>query len=105
MVRYKFIAVAMLIAIICGCSPNIPPTNNIVLEDISSYHYQRLLGHNAAIAQFGVGNEDLFVNLDNKRVIQYATNEGDVDSGYADGYHRALEMIDRRNNNECPVPH
>ena len=105
MVRYKFIAVAMLIAIICGCSPNVPPTNNIVLEDISSYQHQRLLGHNAAIAQFGAGNEDLFVNLDNKRVVEYVINEGDVDNGYADGYHRALEMIDRRNNKECPVPH
>lgn len=75
------------------------------LENIDQYDYERLRGHNAAIAQFGAGNEDLFVNLDNKRVIMYTGDKSDIDSAYSDGYHKALETLDRRNRSYCPDVH
>ena len=75
------------------------------LEDMDQYDYERLRGHNAAIAQFGVGNEDLFVSLDNKRIIMYTGDKRDIDSAYADGYHKALETLDRRNRSYCPDVH
>lgn len=105
MIRYKFIAITILLIIVCGCLPNFPPANNTMLEDISSYNYERLLGHNAAISQFGAGNEDLFVNLDNKRVVSYVANEGNIDNAYADGYHNALDLIQRRIGPSCPDIH
>lgn len=102
MTKYKILI--MLITVICGCAKQ---TDSIIIEKeiISAYTYERFLGHNAAIAQFGIGNEHLFVNLDDKTVVLYATNEGDITSAYADGYHNALDMIQKQNNNTCPDLH
>lgn len=89
-----------------GCSynePYIPENRPVIVEDISGYDYNYYSGHNAAVSQFGQQYPDLFVNLDNKRVINYVSESSDT--GYTDGYHKAIEIIDSRNNNQCPHFH
>lgn len=87
------------VVILCGCykAPDIK-------ESISSYDYEYLKGYNAAVAQFGINNEDMYVDLSNKKVISYTSSENDV-KGYVDGYHRALDIISNRNNPSCPHIH
>lgn len=94
-----------------GCDYSEPyvATNTIVsngLEEMSAYDYNYYIGHNAAVSQFGSDHNDLFVNLENKRVIRYASdNEEIISRGYVDGYHKALDIISNRNNPQCPDLH
>lgn len=74
-----------------------------IKEYITSYDYEYYRGYNAAIAQFGINNEDLYVSLDNKIVVGYSS-DSEI-KGYSEGYHKALEIIERRNNKFCPDIH
>lgn len=95
----------VIVGALCGCSENQSEpivTNN--LENISSYEYDYYSGQNAAVSQFGKDSDlDLIVDLSNKRVVAYAS-ETDR-QGYADGYHKALDVIFARNNSNCPDLH
>lgn len=74
------------------------------LEDISSYEYDYYSGQNAAVSQFGKDSDsDLIVDLSNKRVVSYTSDENH--QGYADGYHKALDILDRKNDPKCPDLH
>lgn len=96
----------VLLVAMCGCgdNPSVSIVSNTILEDISSYEYDYYSGQNAAVAQFGNDNDlDLIVDLSNKRVVSYVSDNDH--SGYADGYHKALDIIDSRNNPKCPDLH
>lgn len=89
----------------CNCYECIHPKlmEDNSLENMSGYDYEYQSGVNAAIAQFGSDKDsDLFVDLSNKRVISYVSD--DDRQGYADGYHRALDILDSRNP-KCPDFH
>lgn len=74
-----------------------------VVEEISEYDYDYYSGHNAAVFQFGSQYSDLVVDLSNKEVTIYTNNNDHT--GYADGYHRALDIIYSRDNPQCPDIH
>lgn len=74
-----------------------------VVEEISEYDYDYYSGYNAAVSQFGSQYPEMLVDLRYKVIVQYAS---DSDSkGYADGYHKALDIISNRNNPSCPDLH
>lgn len=95
----------LILAALCGCKNNREISITLPeVEDISSYEYDYYSGQNAAVSQFGGDNDnDLIVNLQNKRVISYASDNNH--QGYADGYHKTLDILDARNNPKCPDLH
>lgn len=98
---------SLLLFVALGCSYQPDAEITVVVPDsietISSYDYEYYSGFNAAVSQFGKGNDDLFVDISNKRVLEY-TSETDR-QGYADGYHKALDILDSRINPKCPDLH
>ena len=102
----KFILCGFFVPFVSGCYSNNATTVTSEVtnyEDISSYDYNYITGHNAAVSQFGQQYADLFVSLDNKRVVNYVSESSD--SGYVDGYHKALEIIYSRTDTKCPHFH
>lgn len=99
------LGVFVLSIMVGGCShkePEVVVQNT--LEDISSYEYDYYSGQNAAVSQFGKDSDsDLIVDLSNKRVISYTSDNNR--QGYADGYHKALDILDRKNDPKCPDLH
>ena len=91
-----------------GCSYSEPQINiverdKVVEVNMSSYEYEYYSGHNAAVAQFGSQYPDLIVDLSNKKIASYVS---DTDrQGYADGYHKALDIINSRMDPKCPDLH
>jgi hypothetical protein len=87
-----------------GCSSKIDTivVDNSQQETISQYDYDYYSGYNAALSQFDSGSIES-VDLSNKKVIAY-TNDSDS-NGYADGYHKALDIISFKNNPQCPDIH
>lgn len=89
-----------------GCSgnniPDVPDPPKIV-EEISEYDYDYYSGYNAAVSQFGSEYPEMIVDLSNTIIVQYAN---DINTqGYADGYHKALDVIGNRKNPQCPDVH
>lgn len=103
--RIMWLHSLVIFGALCGCSKNQPePIVTDSLENISSYEYDYYSGQNAAVAQFGKDSDlDLIVDLSNKRVVAYASDNDN--HGYADGYHKALDVIYARNNSNCPDLH
>jgi len=92
----------IMCGIFIGCSysdPYIPEHTSTVLEDITLYDYKYYSGHNAAVEKFGEQYSDLLVDLKDKRVISYTSDSSN--DAYADGYHKAIQIIDSRNNTKC----
>lgn len=89
----------------CGCNTESSTNSNPVVENvetISEYDYEYYTGYNAALRQFG-GDSAKFVDLSNKQVVKY-TSDNDS-QGYADGYHKALDILDTEYNPKCPHVH
>jgi CDGSH-type Zn-finger protein len=87
----------------CSYSENKPPNNALVIETISSYDYEYFCGINAAVNQFGSKHSDLVIDLSTKRVLTYVADS--YNNGYADGYHKALDVIVSRDSKQCPDFH
>lgn len=82
-----------------GCSYNDTPIANNssrIVEEISEYDYDYYSGYNAAVSQFGSQYPEMFVDLSNKIIVGYAVTTSD--GGYANGYHKALDIIINRDN-------
>ena len=96
---------SLLLLALSGCSysENRPPDNALVIETISSYDYEYFCGNNAAVNQFGTNHSDLIVDLSNKQVKTYVADN--YNNAYADGYHKALDIIVSRDNKQCPDFH
>lgn len=91
-----------------GCSYSEPQievveVTKIIEVDMTSYEYEYYSGHNAAVAQFGSQYPDLLVDLTNKKIASYVSDSDR--QGYADGYHKALDIISNRQNPQCPDLH
>jgi hypothetical protein len=78
---------------------------------ISESEFEEILGHNAAVRQFGdssmlIETKKIKVNkyMKEEIPIQAADENGYVveESSYAKGYHRALNTIEKRKQKECP---
>ena len=98
----KFIVCGIFI----GCSysePFVTDNISVPMEIISFYDYKYYSGHNAAVEQFGQQYPDLFINMDNKKIVNYSSESSN--NGYAEGYHKAIEIIDSRRNFQCPHFH
>jgi hypothetical protein len=99
----KYLIICLLFV---GCSPvntvieNVNNDSN--MEIISKYDYDYYTGYNAALAQFGSGNLQAF-DLSNKKIASYVSDKSD--QGYADGYHKALDIINLKDNPQCPHVH
>lgn len=92
--------------LVLGCFyNNVPKVSDPpkIVEEISEYDYDYYSGYNAAVSQFGSQYPEMFVDLSDKVIVQYASNNND--KGYADGYHKALDIISNRNNPSCPDLH
>lgn len=89
----KYFLVAFVLISFFGCQKN----ENLV--EISKYEFDQILGHNAAVMQFGTS--DMYINTKNFKVNHYLKYEED-DDGYTNGYHRALETISSQKNKNCP---
>jgi hypothetical protein len=90
-----------------GCS--VTETTEVVknneeksVEIISEYDYKKILGYNAAIAQFY--NPDSFPvvglmpqDLSNKKVASYSSETDEENTGYEDGYHEAIDTLFEKN--------
>lgn len=91
-----------------GCSYSQPQievveVTNVVEANMSAYDYEYYSGHNAAVAQFGSQYPDLIVDLSDKKIVSYVSDSDR--QGYADGYHKALDIISSRTNPQCPDLH
>lgn len=89
-----------------GCSyNNVPKVSDPpkIVEEISEYDYDYYSGYNAAVSQFGSQYPEMLVDLSGKVIVQYAVDH--ADGGYADGYHKALDIITNKNNKDCPDLH
>jgi hypothetical protein len=75
------------------------------IEPVSEAEFEEILGHNAAVKQFG--DESMLIDTKKFRVVTRTTDEpifqveneqGYVveESDYAKGYHRALEEIEKK---------
>ena len=80
-----------------GCSYSVEK-----YEEISLYDYEYYTGYNAAINQFGENNFPI-VDLNHKKITAYTKQ--DDNNGYADGYHKAVDMIYNSNDKNCPFVH
>lgn len=89
----------LLLMTISGCS--FEKTKNII-EIINEHEYEYYCGYNAAVLQFENEHSDLIVDLSNKKVLTYTASKDN--NSYADGYHKALNIIVSRDNKHCPDP-
>lgn len=95
---------SLLFLALSGCSySNNRPPNNALVEIISSSDYEFFCGNNAAVNQFGTNHSDLIVDISNKKVLAYVSDS--YNNAYADGYHKALDIIVSRDNKQCPNMH
>lgn len=96
---------SLLLLAVSGCSYSEKPLSSTIAqsESISGYDYEYYCGNNAAVSQFGSNHPDLIVDLSNKIVVTYVSDSDK--SGYADGYHKALDIIVARDNKQCPDLH
>lgn len=106
------IVVCGLVVSFCSCNYSEPYVVEVAettvsknLEDMNSYDYKYYTGFNTALSQFGQSYPELYVDLTNKRVVDYTSSEYDSDEAYADGYHDAIRLIDSKRDTRCPHFH
>lgn len=97
--------------LIFGCKNQIEKQQYVEVFDyqqqyveISQFEFEEILGHNAASAQFGCSG--MLIDTSNFKVVSQSlsSDENENESGYTQGYHKALKQIyDEKN--VCPDLH
>lgn len=64
--------------------------------EISQFEFEEILGHNAAAAQFG--RSEMLIDTSNFKVVSQSLNSDENESGYTQGYHKALKQISDEKN-------